>query len=139
MDTANAPRLPFFVYGTLRPGHGNYRRLLVGRTTRETPATVTGLALYGCGIPYAIPTPAATTVGALIHVEATLYDEVLHDLDRLEGYRPHRPERSHYVRTRWHVTTDNGDPTEAWLYLAGPHVTADDLDPVPNNDWALIA
>lgn len=137
MATSTAAHLPVFVYGTLRPGHGNYRQLLAGRTIRETPATVSGLALYGCGIPYAVPTQGATTVGALIHVDASVYAQVLHDLDSLEGYRPHRPDRSHYVRASWIVATDNGDLAEAWIYLAGPHVITDDLEPVPNNDWAL--
>ncbi|MCA1702141.1 MAG: gamma-glutamylcyclotransferase, partial [Actinobacteria bacterium] len=30
---------PFFVYGTLRPGQGNYR-LLAGRTVGEFPAVL---------------------------------------------------------------------------------------------------
>ena len=40
-----------FVYGTLRPGQSNYRRLLADRTVREVPASTKGLALYGNGFP----------------------------------------------------------------------------------------
>ncbi|MFK8911537.1 gamma-glutamylcyclotransferase, partial [Streptomyces sp. YS-3] len=36
------PGLPFFVYGTLRPGERYYRLLLTGRTAREAPARLPG-------------------------------------------------------------------------------------------------
>ena len=72
-----------FVYGTLRPGQVNYRRLLADRTVRELPATAKGLALYGPGFPYAVPQPGARVVGALITIEPAIYREVLTDLDAL--------------------------------------------------------
>ena len=70
-----------FVYGTLRPGQGNYRRLLAGRIVRESPATAKGLALYGTGFPYAVPQPRARIVGDLITIEPALYREVLAELE----------------------------------------------------------
>ena len=57
-----------FVYGTLRPGQGNYRRLLAGRTVREVPASAKGLALYGNGFPYAVPQQGARVIGDLITI-----------------------------------------------------------------------
>ena len=129
-------RLPVFVYGTLRPGHVNYQRLLAGRAIRETPAQAAGLALYGHGLPYAVPTAGAVTIGALIHIDPAGYDQTLADLDRLEGFRPGRPDRSHYIRARWAITA-GGDTVTAWIYLAGPRIDPADLDPIPGNDWEL--
>ena len=74
-----------FVYGTLRPRQGNYRRLLEGRTVAERPGVAKGLALFGSGIPYAVTHPGARVVGTLITITPVLYSEVLADLDRLEG------------------------------------------------------
>jgi hypothetical protein len=42
MPDADTPQLPFFVYGTLKPGEENYLRLLADRTVEETPATLAG-------------------------------------------------------------------------------------------------
>src|SRR5438094_10472984 len=95
-------RLPVFVYGTLRPGQGNYSRLLAGRIAAPVPATLPGHALYGRALsfPYVVPAPGHTVVGDLVTPLADLYDGVLDDLDWLEGYRAGQPDASHYVRTR---------------------------------------
>ena len=69
------------VYGTLRLGQGNYRRLLEGRTANERPAIAKGLALFGSGIPYAVKHPGARAVGTLITIAPALYGKVLADLD----------------------------------------------------------
>ena len=99
-----------FVYGTLRPRQGNYRRLLACRTVRESPATAKGLALYGTGFPYAVPQPRARIVGDLITIEPALYREVLAELDALEGYHPDRPVTSHYIRTTRSIIATNPLP-----------------------------
>ena len=115
--------LPFFVYGTLRPGQGNYR-LLAGQTVAEFPATLPGHALYGPGLPYVTAGEEdSTVVGALIFVAPERYAEVLARLDCLEGYRPGRP-HCHYervVRTVRYLDADGAEATTlAWVYLAGP-------------------
>ena len=134
---------PVFVYGTLRPGQGNYRRLLEGRTANERPATAKGLALFHSGIPYAVTHPGARVVGTLITITPVLYSEVLADLDRLEGYDSQRPETSHYIRTTTSVIATNALPGggtweafhTAWIYLAGTAVDPDTMTRVPGDDW----
>ena len=89
---------PFFVYGTLRHGQGNYR-LLAGSTTRERSALLAGHALVDLGVPYAIHAePTSQVVGELMDVRPARYAEILARLDQLEGYRPTNPRYSLYLR-----------------------------------------
>lgn len=132
--------LPFFVYGTLRPGQGNHRRLLAGRFTQEIAATLPGHALYGPGLPYVTAgEETSVVVGELIFVAPAGYAEVLTDLDRLEGYRPGRA--GHYDRQEREVRYTGPDGFEttvlAWVYLAGP-VARERLRPsdrIASGDW----
>jgi gamma-glutamylcyclotransferase (GGCT)/AIG2-like uncharacterized protein YtfP len=132
-----------FVYGTLRPGQGNYQRLLAGKTVRESPAIANGLALYGRGFPYAVPQPGARTVGNLITIKPHLYREVLTDLDQLEGYQPNRRETSHYIRSARSVIATNNTPNggtweafhTAWIYLAGPDIDPTKMPRITDDDW----
>ena len=114
--------LPFFVYGTLRPGQGNYR-LLAGATVGEFPATLAGHALYGPGLPYVTPEEDSTVAGDLMFLAPERYAEVLARLDCLEGYRP-GGSHCHYEREARTVSyLDAGGAevtTTAWVYLAGP-------------------
>src|SRR5664279_955245 len=134
---------PVFVYGTLRPGQGNYRRLLEGRTANERPAIAKGLSLVGSGIPYAVKQPGARVVGTLITITPALYGEVLADLDALEGYHAHRPATPHYIRTTRTVIATNPLPGggtwetyhTAWIYLAGTGVNPTTMTRVPHDDW----
>ena len=131
---------PFFVYGTLRPGQGNYR-LLAGRTVGEFPAVLDGHALYGPGLPYVTAGEEdSAVVGDLIFVAPERYVEVLARLDGLEGYRP-GSRHSHYereARTVRYVGADGAETTTvAWVYLAGP-AARDRLRPaerIPGGDW----
>lgn len=129
---------PVFVYGTLRPGQRNYR-LLATRTDREEPASAPGLALFGWGFPYAVPFRGASTLGVLVTITPQLYRDVLIDLDHLEGYRPDRPDRSHYIRQARMVLTAAGDTHTAWVYLAGPGIDLDGMRRIPGDDWLLAS
>jgi gamma-glutamylcyclotransferase (GGCT)/AIG2-like uncharacterized protein YtfP len=147
---APAARLPFFVYGTLRPGEANHDAFLRGRTSAERPALLTGAVLYdGPGYPYAVAAagppattgtcppattgigltgtagpPAATVTGDLFTARPEAYAELLTALDRLEEYVPGDP-RSLYERVEREVLlAADGTPVRAWVYLAGPAVTA---------------
>ncbi|MGW7575072.1 gamma-glutamylcyclotransferase family protein [Streptomyces sp. NPDC054765] len=118
-------RLPFFVYGTLRPGEANHARSLRGRTAAEEPARIGGALLYaGPGYPYATAGPADAVVhGALVLPRAADYDEVCATLDRLEDYTPGDP-RNVYERVRTEAVCADGRTVEAWVYLAAPPLAA---------------
>jgi gamma-glutamylcyclotransferase (GGCT)/AIG2-like uncharacterized protein YtfP len=135
-----------FVYGTLRPGQGNYQRLLAGRTVRESPAIAKGLALYGRGFPYAVPQSGARIVGDLITIESSLYREVLADLDILEGYHPQQSSVSHYIRVTRSVIANHALPGGgtweafhmAWIYLAGPDIDPTRMPRIADDDWLAV-
>lgn len=117
--------LPFFVYGTLRPGEPNHDVFLRGRTLKEEPATLTGALLYdGPGYPYVVEEPGARVRGELITARAEEYGELLDVLDRLEEYVPGDP-RSLYERVERDVVRDgDGRVVRAWVYVAAPGVAA---------------
>lgn len=139
-------KLPVFVYGTLRHGHGNYGRFLEGRTEKEFPARADDLVLYGYGIPFAAERSGGEVVGELMIVGDEHYDQVLRGLDRLEGFRPDRPDDSMYLRVQREirVSIDGGNTWEsrtAWLYLANESIVSEfsDTDLIPDGDWARNA
>ncbi|WP_314221546.1 gamma-glutamylcyclotransferase family protein [Streptomyces zaehneri] len=146
----SAPELPFFVYGTLRPGEVNHDLLLRGRTLREEPARLAGAVLYqGPGYPYAVEEPGGTVAGELVTPLPRAYARLLAELDRLEEYVPGDP-RNLYERVEREVavtatatatataaTGADGDADEeregaalrgggpvvrAWVYVAAPAV-----------------
>ena len=132
-------RRPCYVYGTLRRVEGIYRRLKA-RTEAEYPATLADHALYGAGLPYVTDAVGAAVVGELMVIRAGHYDEVLAELDRLEGFRPGRAD-CHYERVCLPVRYVDAHGMEhslaAWVYQAGPLVRAQlaGVDPVPGGDW----
>ncbi len=146
-----------FVYGTLRPGGGNYP-LLQGSTVTEEPAIAEGLALYGNGygsFPYATAQPGRAVSGTLCTITDRQWPAVRRRLDLLEGFHPRHPDTNHYLRRRWPVRTtptdssgadssgadgsgadgSGGRSTIAWLYLAAPRVRIDPARLVATGDW----
>ncbi|MFI9240567.1 gamma-glutamylcyclotransferase [Streptomyces sp. NPDC053079] len=126
MTAQEAPAdLPFFVYGTLRPGRRNHDRLLRGRTVAEVPAVLRGAVLYeGPGFPYAVREGAGEVHGELITVAPWAYERVLSALDELEGHRPGDP-RNLYERVVCEVFTEGvgGEaPVRGWVYVAAERV-----------------
>ncbi|MBG0855431.1 gamma-glutamylcyclotransferase [Streptomyces spinoverrucosus] len=117
--------LPFFVYGTLRPGEPNHDSFLRGRTHTEEPARLTGAVLYdGPGYPYAVEEPGGMVTGDLITPVPDAYDELLTVLDRLEEYAPGNA-RNLYERVSREVVRDtDGAALRAWVYVAAPAVAA---------------
>ncbi|MGX1565315.1 gamma-glutamylcyclotransferase family protein [Streptomyces sp. NPDC055506] len=118
--------LPFFVYGTLRPGEVNHDLFLRGRTRSEAPGRLADTVLYaGPGYPYAVEEPGGGTVnGELVTALPEFYEALLEELDRLEDYVPGDP-RSLYERVERKVVRDaDGATVRAWVYVAGPAVAA---------------
>lgn len=135
--------LPFFVYGTLRPGDVSYRRYLAGRTSAEIPARLRGAALYSPGpFPFLTTAPDLTTAddctyGDLIVVRPEAYPTVLTELDRLEDFVAGRANNL-YERVAMEVETDQGKQ-QAWVYLAAERalrlIRQGRMRRVPQNDW----
>ncbi|WP_031110878.1 gamma-glutamylcyclotransferase family protein [Streptomyces sp. NRRL S-146] len=118
--------LPFFVYGTLRPGEVNHDLFLRGRTRSEEPGRLADAVLYeGPGYPYAVEEPGAGVIGGeLVAALPEAYEGLLAELDRLEEYVPGDP-RSLYVRVERQVVREaDGAAVPAWVYLAAPAVAA---------------
>ncbi|MER6785613.1 gamma-glutamylcyclotransferase family protein [Streptomyces sp. NPDC000658] len=137
-----APELPFFVYGTLRPGEVNHDLLLRGRTLREEPARLPGALLYdGPGYPYAVEAPGeadATVSGELVTARPEEYARLLADLDRLEEYAPGDPRNLYERVAREVVRVDGAVPVRAWVYVAAPAVAAGLRargKPIGGGDW----
>ncbi|MHC0429829.1 gamma-glutamylcyclotransferase family protein [Streptomyces sp. O3] len=114
-------RLPFFVYGTLRPGARNHEPLLRGRLASAEPGRLPDTVLYeGPGYPYAVEEPGSGAVvhGELLTVRPASYPALLRSLDRLEDYAPGAPGNL-YERVARDVTrVSDGEPVRAWVYVA---------------------
>ncbi len=137
--TTEPERLPFFVYGTLRPGQANHARILCGRTAREEPARIGGALLYdGPGYPYAVSGPPDAVVhGALVLPRDADYGEVCATLDRLEDYAPGDP-RNLYERVVTEARCQDGTTVRAWVYLAAAPLAARlraTGTPIDGGDW----
>lgn len=139
-------QLPFFVYGTLRPGERNHDRFLLGCTAAEEPAWLRGAVLYeGPGYPYAVEAGGGEglVVGELVTVLPDLYGVLLRELDQLEAYVPGDP-RNLYTRVVRNVLRrGDGAPVgvPAWVYLASPAVAAELRGGgalVPGGDWSSV-
>jgi len=115
-------QLPFFAYGTLKPGGLNYTRYLAGLTIEETPASLAGAALYSPGpFPFltlepGLAAPDELAQGCLIVVAAGRYPDILAALDLLEGYSAGGTNNL-YERIALAVATPGG-PRQAWVYVA---------------------
>ncbi|WP_418956930.1 gamma-glutamylcyclotransferase family protein [Streptomyces tritici] len=126
--------LPFFVYGTLRPGEANHDLFLRGRTAAEEPALLSGAVLYdGPGYPYAA-LGDGRIAGELVTAAPGAYDRLLVVLDRLEDcFGPGHP-RNLYERVRRDVVRlRDGATVPAWVYLAAP--AARTGPPIEGGDW----
>lgn len=118
-----------FVYGSLRPG-GSANRRVLGRYQQKTePATLSDHALYGRTFkyPFVAREPGRVVVGDLVSFPVAVEEELLVALDEYEG--------DEYVRTTAVVTTAEGEPIEAWVYLAFPDVAFDPAERIDSGDW----
>lgn len=130
---------PVLVYGTLRPGCGNYRNFLEGRTVHEETVSVEGFAMHGrSGFPYLL-LGERTIVGTLVYIAPDLYKRTLKGLDSLEGFYGVGQRMNHYDRKL--VTFDFNDVTrKAWVYVANHALSRDIQNQLPvieSGDWLL--
>lgn len=139
------PNLPFFVYGTLLPGHSNYKRLFhTIKPQREAPDTLHGHVLIGnkgSPFPYLadardlpkwafemVPEDDMLVTGQLLYFSDEDFPKILAELDWLEGVP------DHYNRKQ---VTVGANFIEAYTYYAEKWLV-DALLPypfVPNGDW----
>lgn len=109
---------PFLVYGTLRPGNGNYAFHLAGKVVHTETVTVEGLEMRATptqGFPFVVP-GEGSIVADLVYVNPDDYDQVLTSLDRLEGYVPDS-RHNLYDRVLVQFTADGIDRL-AYVYIA---------------------
>ncbi|MEU6282112.1 gamma-glutamylcyclotransferase family protein [Streptomyces sp. NPDC047028] len=134
------PGLPFFVYGTLRPGGRHHDRYLRGRVHTEEPAHLRDAVLYeGPGYPYAVEEPGGVVHGELVTPLPSAYDALLAELDLLEEYVPGDP-GALYERVARDVVRADGGTARAWVYLAAPRVVdrlRTDGARVPDGVWPV--
>ena len=134
-------RLPFFVYGTLRTGEYNWEIYLKGRTSQEIPARLPGHRMYGATYPYVLEAdPNYTIVGNLAYPDPARYDEILADVDGLEGFDPQTHTGLWLRVIRQAEYTDETGQTRqvrAWVYHGNPallHET-EAFYPIETGDW----
>lgn len=128
---------PALVYGTLRPGCGNYFNLLEGNTISEEDVRIDGYTMYGrTSFPY-LTFGDSTVTATLIHINPDRYHTVLQSLDWLEGYSHENSPSNHYDRKLVEIMHD-GELIKAWIYIAAPRVAEDvrnNLPVIENGDW----
>lgn len=138
-DVGIPEELPFFVYGTLRPGEVNHDLFLRGRTAAEEPARLPDAALYeGPGYPYAVDRPGSAVAGELITPAPGAHGELLVALDLLEEYEGPGSPGNIYDRLARDALRPDGTPVRAWVYLAAPplarHLARSGTE-IPGGDW----
>lgn len=103
---------PFFVYGTLKRGFYNARRIPDSEIEKVTRAIIQGMDMYSVGSFPAIVHGEGTVVGEVIFLkEDADYDRILRDVDHLEG------EGYLYKRKLSTVILGDGTVVEAWTYI----------------------
>lgn len=107
----------FLVYGTLRPGCGNYNHFFPYVSHSVKTVRIPGFAMYGVrGFPYAVRATAEDSIEcSMITVNDTAANVAMlqEGLDALEGYNPKTPYSNHYDR----ITVDV-EGEQAHLYVA---------------------
>lgn len=103
-----------FVYGTLRRGYGNNRRLIDGKANFLSKGmTVEKYTLSAAGIPYVnTHVPRTRVVGEVWEVD----NDCLASVDRLEGYNPSNHNNSWYKRVDTEIELKNGKIITAGMY-----------------------
>ncbi|MSR60657.1 MAG: gamma-glutamylcyclotransferase [Planctomycetaceae bacterium] len=110
------PRLPLFVFGSLRRSESNHL-CLAGSYDRCLEATLRDFrrVLAGHGFPTILRLPGAQVVGELFFISPRLYDATLRRCDDLEELEPGQLAGRFYRRMQVNVETVEGS-FAAWVY-----------------------
>ncbi len=109
-------REPIFFYGTLRTGFSRTTRAGIDALIEFAGRASIAGQLFDLGIyPAAVPAGEGRVWGEIFEIVDP--GRVLPVLDRIEGYRPERPERSLYTRARAAATLEDGRMLDAWVYF----------------------
>ncbi len=127
-------RLPFFVYGTLLPGQPNYDLWAQYILSKQTAVFANGRLLDLGNYPMLVEKGNDPVKGMVVTIKPAAYEAVTSRLDHLEGYDPHNPNKSEYVRMERHVYLADGTAVNAWVYL-GQILISDNIPLVNNGDW----
>jgi len=119
-----------FVYGTLKPGYGNYSRYCDGRVSGAVPATFDHGTLYHVSSFPAMVKGVRRVYGFVLELCSP---EILDWLDGLEGYRKDNPADSMYRRHRAIVRDSTGASIRCWTYIW--NCPTDGLALVPSGNW----
>lgn len=112
-------RLPLFVWGTLRAGHGNWKYFLKGNTEGHEEATLANHKMYPVGLVIfkdEQETGKYCVRGEVHYIKDDVYEEVLRKVDSLEGYNPDA-DFGFYLRRKVTVELDSGENVDAWVYV----------------------
>lgn len=112
-------KLPLFVWGTLREGHGNWNWLLKGNTEGHEEATLPNYKMYPVGLMIFKDEEESGNYcvrGEVHYVKDSVYEEVLNRVDGLESYNP-KTDTGAYLRRKETVQLDSGESVEAWVYV----------------------
>jgi gamma-glutamylcyclotransferase (GGCT)/AIG2-like uncharacterized protein YtfP len=131
--------LKVFVYGTLKPQEANYQTYCEGKVIESIEVYTFGRLFHLPSLGYPAMTwednHDNTVRGYLLTFSNS---EVIHDLDKLETYSPHRlPEANEYQRQLITVYTLDREPLEkVWAYfMTGTKIVQLRGVPVPSGWW----
>lgn len=116
------------VYGSLLSGLGNHRVMLNAKGVLVEETILSGFSIYDrhCGFPFAKKSKLKSD-----KIKVEIYevaDDMIHHLDRLEGYNPERPlSQNMYVR---HLIKG----TDISIYIYNQPITLS-FNKVEGGDW----
>jgi len=138
MSADNTIQYPVLVYGTLRPGCGNYTYCLKGRTVFEQEVTLDGFVMHSNGgFPYLVDGDS-TVVATLVYLnpEPEMFADTMEGLDGLEGFYGEGNPMNHYDRRLIDFESD-GLIGKAWVYIASTRAQerVKELAVIESGDW----